>query len=489
MKDSMKILFFLTGLLWSFSAVAQEGAYSFKLKVFLEDATPSDTLILELIDHWTLKKYRDIKASLAEGNAFLFQSTHERPQGFWKLYLSRFNEEKQLYEERTISTIFYWEHNDDVSLHLRYRPQQAGIGSSYDFKGQGAAKYQVKADIMEEALLSECYANFKSASFSKDFEFIDELNPCFNIQLNILEKRKDEMSQLAYSILEHDIRYQSPQGFGAIATLFMNNFKGGSFTTLRKNYFSTTQSIMPISQHEGFLNSYRAIKQVQRKIFSDIRVSTYPDTDVLTSYYDYVKQNTDGEARERLIIDYFANYRQVEKSDSLISDAFSFFKSNEGINELTKLQSPFKKSIGKGYSFTDHVGQHFELDSLYGKVILVDVYNPGCIPCIHLYQNVISKIKTRFKDQPDFVILSLSVERKNEIWQETLKSGLYTSFSPNTINVFTGEIGRRHPFLIDNELRSNPSVLLINQDGITRYLNNEILFDYTKLAHAIENLL
>ncbi|SEM13931.1 Cytochrome oxidase Cu insertion factor, SCO1/SenC/PrrC family [Chryseobacterium taichungense] len=480
-------LFFLTD-----GAFSQDTQHSFIMKVHLKDAVKEDTLILRLVDEWTLRKSSEIRSAMDHSGIFKFHINTNRSRGYWDIKLLRYNPLTRLREERTVTSLFSWEENDDILLHLSNTPEMVGISSKYLFEGNGSAKYQLRADLFDnESLRAPYLKEFKSCSFTSDMIYIQEVNPFIKVRVDMLNNKKNELSETAYSILKKDIEYSSPESFSEMADYYMQRMKSNEdFIDLCKiNYFNSTKAIFPVTQDYGFLHSMLAIKKAQKKIFTDIRMTYYPESNVLNRYYDYIKVNTSGEARERLLIHYFNNYKKSEHIDSLLQDAGSFFQTREGIAELNKLKSPYPPSVGMGYSFIDSEGKKMNLDDLKGKVILIDVYNPGCAPCVRLYKNVISKVKTKFAQNPNFVIVSLSVERKNDIWQKTLKTGLYTSFSSNTINVFTGEIGKNHPFILQNNIVSNPSVILIDASGKTLYINNEILFDYRKLVTLLQTLI
>ncbi|WP_353151579.1 thioredoxin-like domain-containing protein [Chryseobacterium sp.] len=489
----MKTIFIAISLIFLTNvAFSQNAQHSFNMRVHLKDAIKEDTLILRLVDEWTLRKSSEMRSGIDHSGIFNFHINTNRSQGYWDIKLLRYNPLTRLREERTVTSLFSWEESDDILLHLSNTPKTVGISSTYLFEGNGSVKYQLRADLFaNESLRAPYLKEFKSCSFTSDMTYIPEINPFVQLRFAMLEKKKNTLSEKAYCILKKDIEYSSPEAFSETADYYIQSMKGDevSVDLCKKNYFGSTKAIFPVTQDYGFLHSMLAIKKAQKKIFTDIKMTYYPESNVLSRYYEYIKANTSGEARERLLIDYFINYKKSESIDSLLQDAGSLFQTGEGIAELNKLKSPYPPSVGMGYSFIDSEGKKMNLDDLKGKVILIDVYNPGCAPCVQLYKNVISKIKSKFSNNTNFVIVSLSVERKNQVWQKTLKTGLYTSFSSNTINVYTGEIGKNHPFILQNNIVSNPSVILIDASGKTLYINNEILFDYNKLVRVLQDLI
>lgn len=486
----MKRIYILLTFIIFFSGTSaqQKKKFTLDLKVNFVNAMPQDTMILDLIDPWTLQKTLQIKSTKNDQGWFVFNALYGRPYGFWTLSLTRPGT-SELLQNREISGIFMWENKDDINLELSTEIGEVlGYKSQYLFTGIGSLKYQTKIELDEDRKLAQNMPTYKASYFTEDFKFIPDINPRAVEQLNLLNSRKNELSKIAYQSLKNDVIWQNPSGFGSKVSYYISE-NSLNLAKYKKNYFDTTDEIFALNSNPYFFYSYNTLIRFQEKLRTDFRVLTYPNKDISDNYYSYVKEHSNGEARERLLIHYFSYYRPAQNRDSLINDALPLFESEEGIEEIKKLRLPFPKSIGKGFQFTDHIGNVFNLDSLRGKVILIDLYNPGCSPCATLFKNSISKIKKEFAKNPKFVVLSVSVEQNHERYQASLKSGLYTSFSNNTINVYTGKVGKDHPFLMLNKWSYNPTVLLIDSDGQTRYINNDFFFHFEKLKPIIQKLL
>jgi len=476
-------IIFLTG-----ASAQQKKKFTLDLKVNFANAMPQDTLILDLIDPWTLQKTLQIKSTKNDRGKFVFNAAYGRPYGFWTLSLTRSGNSEQL-QNHEISGIFLWENKDDINLELSTELGELyGYKSEYRFTGIGSLKYQTKIELDEDRTLAQNMPTYKASYFTEDFKFIPDINPRAVEQLNLLNSRKNELSKIAYQSLKNDVIWQNPSGFGSKVSYKINE-NPQSVTKFKDNYFKTTKQIFSLDSNSHFYYSYNALIRFQEKLRTDLRVLSYPNKNITDNYYNFLKEHSSGEARERLLIHYFSYYRAAQNRDSLINDAVSLFESEEGIEEIMKLKLPFPKSIGKGFQFIDHNGNIFNLDSLKGKVILIDVYNPGCSPCATLFKNSISKIKKEFANDPKFVVVSISVEQNNHRWLKSLESGLYTSFSNNTVNVYTGKVGKEHPFLMLNKWSYNPTILLIDSYGQTRYINNDFFFHFEKLKPIITSLL
>lgn len=479
----LSLIIFLTG-----ASAQQKKEFTLDLKVNFTNAIPNDTLILDLIDPWTLQKTLQIKSTKDSQDNFVFKAIYSRPYGFWTLRVTR-PDVPELMQNRTISEIFLWEDKDNIKLELSTEIGELfGHKSHYQFTGKGSLKYQTKIELDEDRKLAQTIPTYRASYFTDDFKFIPDINPRAEEQLILLNSRKNELSKIAYQSLKNDVIWQNPSAFGSKVSYYIQE-NSDNVTKFKDNYLRTTKQIFSLDSNSYFYYSRNSLIRFQEKLRTDLRVLIYPNKDISDNYYSFLKEHSSGEARERLLIHYFSYYRQAQNLDSLINDAVPLFESEEGIEEITKLKLPFPKSIGKGFQFIDHNGNIFNLDSLQGKVILIDVYNPGCSPCATLFKNSISKIKKELANDPKFVVVSVSVEQNNDRWLKSLESGLYTSFSNNTVNVYTGKVGKDHPFLKLNKWSYNPTVLLIDSDGQTRYINNDFFFHFEKLKPIIQQLL
>lgn len=491
MKDNLKSI--VCGILAAasfFFANAQSAKEGFTLRVKLDNNALHDTMIMDLTEQWVLKETEEIRAICDSNGVFSFEVKNGKDDGYWSLRLLR-NEDGKNEKQFNISPKFYWEKGDDIDLHLRFDPKATYQNSLYNFNGTGAEKYRLTAYLFYTDSVAVKYDNKNvPGHFDSSYTFRAIEDPFMAFRMKEIEAKKKFLSPKAYDILRADANYPSyPFFFADIGKLIQNLGTSDSAKIFKKNYLRSTATILPARNDEGVKNSYSAIKRIQQKIFKDIQIYYYPTKNELSFYYDYVKPRTSGEIRERLLIDYFNNYNQPKNIDSLLVDARTFFKTKKGLEELDRLSRPIHNSIGRGYTFIDHNKKIVQLDSLKGKVILVDIYFAGCSPCITLYNNVISKIKKKYEGNKDFVIVALSVDKNFDTWNQSLQKGLYTSFSPNTINVNTGSSGRSHPFVVDNKILTNPSLLIIDKSGKTRFSNNQILFEYESLDKTIANLL
>lgn len=109
----------------------------------------------------------------------------------------------------------------------------------------------------------------------------------------------------------------------------------------------------------------------------------------------------------------------------------------------------------------DTTGLPYDTDSLRGKVTLVDFWFTGCKACIDMYTNHLTKIKERYKDNPDFQMVSVSADKSTEIWLKSIRSGKYTS--EKALNLQTK--GYDHPLLHYLGVTGYPRIIFMDRKG------------------------
>jgi len=83
-------------------------------------------------------------------------------------------------------------------------------------------------------------------------------------------------------------------------------------------------------------------------------------------------------------------------------------------------------SFGKGdeavdFTARDLNGLPVKLSSLKGKVIYVDLWATWCGPCMH-EMPYFEKLKVQYKDNPNIVFVSLSLDDSAEVWKKSVES-------------------------------------------------------------------
>ncbi|GEM_PF-4276365 len=209
------------------------------------------------------------------------------------------------------------------------------------------------------------------------------------------------------------------------------------------------------------------------------------------SKYDHLKNNYSGCIRGKLTMLYLIkNAKYIANVDSLAQD-FMGTSQDESYTELLS-QVMYGRTKGKKareFSLFDQYGNTVKLSDFYSKIVFLDFWFPGCLPCMQYFAETISYAEEKFKDNPDVVFISVGIHSNNGKWLDALKTNKYSS--PSAINLFTGEAGWNHPVIKDYVITSAPTPVLIDRSGHIFSTNSNELGrgDKEKLIDIISNCL
>lgn len=204
-------------------------------------------------------------------------------------------------------------------------------------------------------------------------------------------------------------------------------------------------------------------------------ISNYSDKAEIVAVYNIAKQKYPENIRARLISNCFFSIYIMQRfaphtsstRDSLLQDAYHFIKDTTIKKSLDVLIVNLNK-VGSGKpvyisKFIDRDGQQFDINSLKGKVVLIDLWFNGCTGCAQFHEAFETGAYQKFKDNKNFIVIALSMDATKERWVAGLKSHHYTSDS--YINIWTGPLVTHHPFMKYYNITGAPFLMLIGADG------------------------
>jgi thiol-disulfide isomerase/thioredoxin len=111
------------------------------------------------------------------------------------------------------------------------------------------------------------------------------------------------------------------------------------------------------------------------------------------------------------------------KQDDAAREQFSIFLDRDTVKpELHERAQHFldrvdlaRAHMAPPFSITTLDGQHISLDSLAGKVVLIDFWATWCAPCLQALPHI-RDIANRFQEEP-FVVLSVSLDKDEREWR------------------------------------------------------------------------
>lgn len=365
---------------------------------------------------------------------------------------------------------YFVEAEDNISIDLISK-----VGGLEVFvSGKGAAKYNLVDSLMK---FKETYNNlFRDLGLAFADGLSVKLENLDSAMMKLLARKKEILSSFALDNRMHRIiDYEYADLVGNWDFLLYNSsikpsFKNEESRRQLRDYFNGKKEQFKFSQ-----DSLRSLCPNSLAAFSfrnklEIILSGNNDQADLKEYYSRVSENCTDPMKSQLLANIFLGvgglfYLKTDQDayDSLrIEAAKAVSIPSLKKNLLTRVR------LSKGVpffqtSFIDLNGKKISTSSLKGKVVFIDVWGNGCGNCAVFHQMFKSKVYPKLKDRKDFVVLSISEDRKKEIWQKGISSDKYSSF--DYLNVYTGGMGADHPFHKYYNITGVPFYLLIDKQG------------------------
>lgn len=344
--------------------------------------------------------------------------------------------------------------------------------------------YYRKMDSIGKALIKKRWRSMgvELKPTVADYQYLDSVT---STELSYLEKVKDSMSPKYYFLS----KARSLAGNQAIKRLreqrLLNkgnylHFQGHSY--IPDSSFPDVLSIKNslANYHDGmkdefqhFCRTYSEYLYFSSEYSSLIKRNYERDSCIIPDsafsplkYYYYLRDNFSGLLREKLLVSViYNNVNKIGDRGAIIKDALSYVKNDQFRKYLLELNTGIKGEPAYQFALPDLNGNIVRMNSLKGKVVVMDFWSTGCIPCTELHPKF-QKVVDHFSDSPNVVFVSVNVNKDISKWKEGVNSGLYTSTSkPNLLNIYTEGRGHDHPMLAYHRVQGLPTLIIVNAEG------------------------
>lgn len=168
----------------------------------------------------------------------------------------------------------------------------------------------------------------------------------------------------------------------------------------------------------------------------------------------------------QLLVEHFARFANKDLLDKVLSE----IKFAEG----RKLIKPFGTLVDGDtqldFSLPDSAGKMHRLKDYRGKVVLIDFWYMGCVPCRAYIEDVLTPLMDGKSQLGDFELIMVSVDNKSD-FTKALASGIIPR---GTLNLFTDSQRFKHSVIKDLGIRGFPYPLLIDKNGVIVGRGNEL---------------
>ncbi|RQO75634.1 hypothetical protein DBR43_09865 [Pedobacter sp. KBW06] len=321
--------------------------------------------------------------------------------------------------------------------------------------------------------------------------------------LSILEHFKSELSPLIYNVLKADVLGEY------IYTTFERGllFDVIDLLRLRLRGDLSTESLKIIDVELEELKKLFAVSRVDfdkygvsekglnLSISADQGLLSMIDIDGLLSgismdeRFDAIAKITPLSFREKVFICFFLNNNgYLKQPEMLINLARPMIKNPDNIKVFSAIEKTGKGMSAYNFNLQDENGKLVSMESLKGKIVLMDFWYVGCGACKNYYDLTLKDVERQFRDNKDVVFITISPTKRREWLTEGL--GKFTSKQePNVINLNAGEEGYNAAVIRHYNISSYPFPLLIDKQGKIIENNQMLLKNKEALVAAIKNAL
>lgn len=368
---------------------------------------------------------------------------------------------------------YYAESGDDIHIEFIKR----GAGDSIFFTGKGAEKYNLAMKMDQEKtnfhkewlrfggeLASTKDPNKLPILIAQAVDLVSTYTASSTALINNTVGTTQEVKSIFkqefanyYSLhflftLNNIYGRNKDQQILSVVRKSFNEFKGLFNTNPNQESILCPEYMWHLSQWEQF----------------NLHINGVSNGVELSQLYHVIKLKYTGEVRERILA--YLLKKPLSKLiysnttyDSLVNDAIQLFNIpffKEQAIQLTRLKKGATTFNGE---FKDIDGKTVDIHSFKGKAVFIDVWFLGCGGCATFHKRFHQEIYPQFKNNKDFVYLSLNIDKKKENWIKGMNSGLYTA--DEYINLGTEGLVLDHPFIKYYNIKGGPSLLLIDKNG------------------------
>ncbi len=303
-------------------------------------------------------------------------------------------------------------------------------------------------------------------------------------KLLLLKTYDNSLSSFAYNLLMADIIGE--QKCNELSILFSRTVSGLFSRDSLLNIIMRDSDLFPkkiMESSRGY--SYYVVEKA--------RILNLLITGGEQGTYDYLREHFKGELRDKLITIYITRYLS-HIDNSIKIDAAKTVKTKYYFSILEKYNNALLRGrLAYNFSLPDTSGNMVNLSDFKGKVVFVDFWFTGCTGCRRYYQDVLSTVEAKYKDNSDLVFISISVDDNKKIWLNSINdvNGNSKYTSTGVINLFTEGKGAKHPIIYSYKVEGYPRPVLIDKSGRIFSTNeNDLRFDgVDKLVQTINEVL
>lgn len=201
---------------------------------------------------------------------------------------------------------------------------------------------------------------------------------------------------------------------------------------------------------------------IKKELFNiKLQNVNYRDEVEFKNIFNIINTNYSGELRDKANLVLFITFDSKNPSLHYFDLAINQMETVNIKNQLIEIKLLKSKKVRVfDFVLTDPKGKIYTPESFIGKTVLADFWFVGCLPCLNLAP-LLKEFVNKYKEQDDFVFISVNIDKNIPRWLDAIEEGRYTSTDILNLNAK----GFDDPFLIHYNYGSVPKLMVIDKKG------------------------
>ncbi len=407
-----------------------------------------------------------IELNIADSTAYIAFELQDNRQTNRKGWLYNISEPNRT---NSFSEVYLFAKGDDVTMNIKF-------DNSIQFMGTGSEKLNCQYFLYSLLTLpmSMEYRSIQLENKGKLEESLQLEVSGIKIQalqlISLLASCKADLNDQIYQQLKLDAITALKQRFYFKTPNYYLVFPSKKDQETVQNYFRMVDTLYSeiqsktsdrIKNQSAFYTPMLLERAVSKLIVFNENRNSYKDFS-FDQFFRIIKSEYTSLIRDKLIQVAFENYA-VKKTDELrrvLPDAIHTIQDKTIKVQLTQLMAKYETPAFP-FVFYDVNNKPVKLQDFTGKLIVMDFWFTGCIPCT-MVAKAMHPIFEKYKNRKDIVFITVSTDPKDK-WLESVKSEKYSS--NEMVNLHTNGKGFADPMLVYYKFTGLPKQLIISKKG------------------------
>lgn len=353
----------------------------------------------------------------------------------------------------------FFQGGDDVKMILK--------NGRIVFEGPGSTKYNCQVGFYNVGISTRS-TGFKGKLDSVYLSrYMEDFDAYTNDRLVVLDKYKSSLTANVYTILKSNIEYTTEQiRLSNLRTFFKNDLSKEEKEIIYFYLFKyTSECCTPLTGNVG-VNSCSFFDYLLMREIVIVDLANYRK--IITSkfrfLYDNILQHYSGTTRDRLLTSSILGQISFRDStDFYRSNAFNLVQESFSKSALKSNMKLFSSGTPAfNFKLQDSTGHYIKMSDFRGKIVILDFYFNGCHGCANLAKGM-DEVIHKFGSNPNVAFISISIDKKLEVFKNAVKSGKYTNAA--SVNLYTNGFGENHELIKHYQIQGYPFLLIVDPGG------------------------